>query len=164
MNSGIYTLTSTSTSNGGLSIDALTTVTGNGVGFYNYGTNGAINFTFPSATPGAVTLTAPNATNCSTCGSAWQGILFYQPPTNITPSTVVGSAFWNTKLTGTSYFPDASLTYALDATVNYNEVVAKTVTMGLAIDGENVVTNFNNNFSELANGNPIKASGAVLGE
>ncbi len=164
MNSGIYTLTSTSASNGGLSIDALTTVTGNGVGFYNYGTYGAINFTFPSATPGAVTLTAPNATNCSTCGSAWQGILFYQPPTNTTASTVIGSAFWNTKLTGTSYFPDASLTYALDATVNYNEVVAKTVTMGLAIDGQNVVTNFNNNFSELANGNPIKASGAVLGE
>ena len=164
LNSGIYTLTSTSGSNGGLSIDALTTVTGNGVGFYNYGPNGGINFNFPSATAGAVTLTAPNATNCGSCGSAWQGILFYQDPGDTASSYVVGSAFWNTKLTGTSYFPTASITYALDATVNYNEVVAKSVTMGVTISGQNVVTNFNNNFSELANGNPIKTSVAVLSE
>ena len=72
----------------------------------------------------------------------------------------MGSAFWNTKLTGTSYFPNASITYALDATVNYNEVVAKSVTMGLAIDGQNVVTNFNNNFSELANRKPDEGNRA----
>jgi hypothetical protein len=134
------------------------------VGFYNYGPNGAVAFNFPSATAGAVTLTAPNASNCSGCGSAWQGILFYQDPTDTASSTVVGSAFWNTKLTGTSYFPQASITYALDATVNYNEVVAKSVTFGLSVDGQTVGTNFNNNYSELANGNPIKSTIAVLAE
>jgi len=162
-NSGIYTLTSTG-GPGGLTIDARTTVTGNGVGFYNYGPSGGVNFIAPSFTAGGVTLTAPNATNCGLCGSAWQGILFYQDPGDTATSVVVGSASFNTKLTGTSYFPNADITYALDATVNYNEVVAKSVVMGLTFGGQEVTTNFNNNYNELANGNPIKSSTAVLAE
>jgi Flp pilus assembly protein TadG len=168
MNSGIYTLTSTSGSNGGLSIDAGTTVNGNGVGFYNYGPNGGVNFLFSSATLGHVTLTAPNSTNCSACGQAWQGILFYQAPTDHATSVVVGSASWNTKLTGTSYFPDANVTYALDLQVNYNDVVAQSVTMGLAItvngNTTDVGSNFYNNYAELTNGNPVKSTIAVLAE
>jgi len=162
-NSGIYTLTS-SKGAGGLSVDTFTTVTGNGVGFYNYGPSGGVNFLFSSVTVGAVTLTAPNSSNCGSCGAAWQGILFYQDPGNTSTSVVVGSAFWNEKLTGTSYFPTANITYALDATVNYNDVVAKSVTMGGTFGSQQVTTNFNNNYSELANGNPIKGTGAVLGE
>jgi Flp pilus assembly protein TadG len=164
MNSGIYTLTSTSGSNGGLSIDAGTSVTGNGVGFYNYGPNGGVNFLFSSMTAGAVTLTAPNATNCATCATAWQGILFYQDPGDSAASIVVGSASWNTKLTGTSYFPSANVTYALDFQVNYNELVAKSVTLGASYYGVTVNSNFFNNYSELANGNPIKNTIAVLAE
>jgi len=166
MNPGIYTLTSTSGSNGGLSIDAGTTVAANGVGFYNYGPNGGVDFLFSSVTAGAVTLTAPNSTNCSSCGSAWQGILFYQDPGDSATSVVVGSASWNTKLTGTSYFPDANITYALDLQVNYNEVVAQSVTLGfqININGTRVGTSFYNNYAELANGNPIKNTVPVLSE
>jgi hypothetical protein len=163
-NSGIYTLTS-SKGAGGLSVDATTTVTGNGVGFYNYGPSGGVNFLFSSATAGGVTLTAPNSSNCGSCGAAWQGILFYQDPGDTATSYVVGSAFWNTKLTGTDYFPNADITYALDATVDYSDVVAKGVTLGVTIDGESVAGNTNTpNYSSLANGNPIKGTGAVLGE
>jgi len=164
MNPGIYTLTSTSGSNGGLSIDAGTTVTGNGVGFYNYGPNGGVNFLFSSLTAGNVTLTAPNSTNCSGCASAWQGILFYQDPQDTAASIVVGAASWNTRLTGASYFPNASIIFALDLMVNYDIVVAKNVTLGFAYDNVQVSTNFYNNYSELASGTPIKSSIAVLSE
>ena len=113
-NSGIYTLTSTSGSNGGLTINAGTNVSGNGVGFYNHGPNGGINFVCSSCTAGSDVLTAPNATNCGSCSAAWQGILFYQDPGDTAASVVVGSSTYNTKPTGTSYFPDASVTYAFD--------------------------------------------------
>lgn len=134
------------------------------MGFYNYGPSGGVNFLFSSVTAGGVTLTAPNATNCGLCGSAWQGILFYQDPGDAATSLVVGSVSWNTKLTGSSYFPSADITYALDATVNYNDVVAKSVTLGFAYAGVTVNTQFYNNYNELSNGNPIKSSMAVLAE
>jgi hypothetical protein len=162
-NPGIYTLAS-NTSGGGLQIDAGTTVTGSGVGFYNYGPTGPVQFLFSSVTAGAVTLTAPNTTNCGSCGSAWQGILFYQDPQDTATSVVVGSASWNTKLTGSSYFPNADITYALDFQVNYNDVVAKTVRLGASYFGVTVNTSFYNNYTELANGNPIKSTMAVLAE
>jgi len=161
-NSGIYTLNSTPTgSRGGLTINAGTTVSGSGVGFYNAGPGGGINFICSSCTAGSVVLTAPNASNCGTCSAAWQGILFYQDPTNTTASVVVGSSTSNTKPTGTSYFPDASVTYAFDASVTYNILVAKDITIGLTWNGTNINTNTYNNYSELADGSPIK-SGAVL--
>lgn len=164
MNPGIYTLTSTSSSNGGLTIDPMASIAGNGVGFYNYGPYGGVNFVFSSVTPGSITLTAPNASNCGSCSTAWQGILFYQPPTDTASSVVVGAASVNTKLTGTSYFPNASVTYALDFAVNYNELVAKQVNFGFTYSSITVNTNFYNNFSELTNGNPIKNTVAVLAE
>jgi len=161
-NSGIYTLNSTpSGSPGGLTINAGTTISGSGVGFYNAGPNGGINFVCSSCTAGSVVLTAPNATNCASCPAAWQGILFYQDPSNTTGSVVVGSSSYNTKPTGTSYFPDASVTYAFDASVTYNILVAKDITIGLAWNGTNINTNTYINYGELADGSPIK-SGAVL--
>jgi hypothetical protein len=161
-NSGIYTLNSSPAgSPGGLTINAGTTVSGSGVGFYNAGPGGGINFVCASCTPGSVVLTAPNSSNCGTCSAAWQGILFYQDPANTTASVVVGSSGYNTKPTGTSYFPDATVTYAFDASVTYNILVAKDINIGLAWNGTSINTNANNNYSELTDGSPIK-SGAVL--
>jgi hypothetical protein len=165
-NSGIYTITSTTSTGasvpGGLSIDAGTTVTGNGVGFYNYGPNGGVNFLCSSCTAGGVTLTAPNSSNCGSCGAAWQGMLFYQDPGDTAQSTVVGSASFNTTPTGTSYFPSATVLYAFDATVNYNILVAKDITLGLTWSGNNIDTKFFNNYTELNNGSPIKGGAAVV--
>jgi Flp pilus assembly protein TadG len=157
-NSGIYSLTSTSSSNGGLTINAGTTVSGNGVGFYNYGPHGGVNFICSSCSVGSDVLTAPNATNCASCSAAWQGILFYQDPGDTASSTVVGSLSYNTKPTGTSYFPDASVTYAFDISVTYNILVAKDITIGASWD-QNTTKTYNN-YGELTNGSPIKA-GAV---
>jgi hypothetical protein len=161
--SGIYTLTSQSSTNGGMKIFAGATVTGNGVGFYNYGPNGAIQFLCTGCLAGNVVLTAPNSSNCGSCGSAWQGMLFFQDPGDTAQATVVGSSTYNTKPTGTSYFPNAAVLYAFDIMVNYNILVAKDITMGLAWNGNNMNTSFYNNYGELANGSPIKG-GATLVE
>jgi hypothetical protein len=74
---------------------------------------------------------------------------------------VVGSSSYNTKPTGTSYFPKATVTYAFDASVTYNILVALDVNIGLAWNGTSINTQTFNNYSELANGSPIKG-GAVL--
>ena len=167
---GIYTLTSTSSSNGGLSVNAgsmvymANTSNDGGAGFYNYGPYGGINFVCPSCTAGRVTFAAPNATNCATCASAWQGILFFQDPGNTSSSTIVGSSTYNVKVTGASYLPKASVNYALDFAVDYNLLVADTINLGVQWGGSTINTNFYNDFSKLSNGSPIKATNATITE
>ena len=154
-NPGIYTLTSTSSTNGGLTVGVGTTVSGGGgVAFYNYGPYGGINFVCSSCTAGNVTLTAPTS-------GAFEGVLFFQDPGNTSSSVVVGSAFFNTKLTGSTYLPSAPVTFAFDITVDYNDLVAKDITFGLALYGI-VATNSYNNYSALANGSPLKNSGKLV--
>jgi hypothetical protein len=164
LNSGIYTITSNTSTGaaapGGLNINAGTNVTGNGVGFYNYGPNGAVQFLCSSCTAGNVVLTAPNATNCGSCGSAWQGMLFYQDPGDTATSIVVGSFSFNTKPTGTSYFPSATVNYAFDISVTYNILVAKDIGIGVSWD-QNTTKSFNN-YNELTNGSPIKGGAAIV--
>jgi hypothetical protein len=77
---------------------------------------------------------------------------------------VFGSSSYNTKPTGSFYFPNASITFAFDVQVDYNDVVAKDITLGLAIQGVNVDTNVYDDYSTLANGSPVKGGGGVLVE
>jgi hypothetical protein len=163
-NPGIYTLTSTSTSNGGLTIGIGANASGTGVAFYNSdvrsgvatpGNNGGINFVCSSCTAGNVNLTAPTS-------GPFEGILFFQDPGNTSPSVVVGSTTFNNKLTGTSYFPSASVTFAFDITVDYNDIVAKDITFGVQWNSTTIGTNSYNNYSSLANGSPLKGTTGVL--
>jgi hypothetical protein len=158
VNPGIYTLTSTSSSNGGLTVGVGTTVRGgSGVAFYNYGPYGGISFVCSSCNAGNVTLTAPTS-------GAFEGILFFQDPGNTSSSVVVGSAFFNTHLTGSTYLPQAAVTYAFDITVDYNALVAKDVTFGLTLNGQQVSTKSYNNYTSLANGSPLRGTVVVLTE
>ncbi|MGC9996829.1 MAG: pilus assembly protein TadG-related protein [Terriglobia bacterium] len=166
-NPGIYTLTSTSASNGGLTIGVDASVTGDGVAFYNSdlrngsvvaGNNGGINFLCSSCTAGNVTLTAPTS-------GPYEGILFFQDPGNTSSSQVFGSAFFNTRITGTTYLPSASVLYAFDLQVDYNDVVAKDITYGLTLNGTLIAnTTQYSNYSTLADGSPIKAGSGALVE
>ncbi len=154
---GIYTLASKS-GQGGLTIDPGSSIAGGGgVAFYNYGPTGSIQFMFSSMTSGNVILTAPTT-------GPFAGILFFQDPQNSSPAVVVGSVAWNTKLTGASYFPSASVTYALDAMIDYDIVVAKNISFGFSYVSTDVGTNFYNNYATLPGGSPLKNSGAALVE
>lgn len=162
---GTYILTSvngkSSALPGGLQVDLGTNVTGNGVTFYNYGPAGGIDFSYASLTLGGVNLTAPTS-------GTYNGILFFQSPGNTTPATIAGSTSWNTTLQGTYYFPTASITFALDGSVQYNILDAYDISFELLTFANGLTSGanqqFNNNYSSLANGSPVKGNGAVLVE
>lgn len=156
-NPGIYTLTGA----GGLQIDSFATVTANGVGFYNFG-SGAINIVNNFGLAGGVTLTAPDSTNCPSCPTAWQGMLFFQDPTNTTAGTVVGSATYNVAVTGTSYFPGATVNYANNSTaVDYNLLVAKDINMGVEWGGVWIGAYFFNLFNRHHIRSPLHGTGGT---
>jgi Flp pilus assembly protein TadG len=166
---GIYTLTGN-----GLAITVGANVAGTGVAFYDsnynsagqqvagYANDGGINFLCSSCTLGTVNLSAPTS-------GAYEGVLFFQNPYNTASSTIVGSAAFNNTLTGLSYLPSASVTYAFDFDPTsgyngYNGIVADTITYGLTWNGTNLNTYNYNNYSTLADGNPLKGTGGVLVE
>jgi Flp pilus assembly protein TadG len=158
-----FVLTSTNggtfKSPGGLQIELGTTVTGNGVTFYNYGPSGEIFFGFAGITSGGVNLTAPT-------GGTYSGILFFQDSGNTSQATIAGSSSYNTTLQGTYYFPSAKVVYALDGVVAYNILVAKDIQVAFLtfLNGHTAGggQQFSNDYSSLANGSPLSGSGAVL--
>lgn len=162
---GTYILTSTNGKNsalpGGLQVDLGTNVIGNGVTFYNYGPAGGIDFSFASLTFGSVDFSAPTS-------GTYNGILFFQSPGNTTPATIAGSTSWNTTLQGTYYFPTASIAFALDGSVQYNILDAYDIAFEFLTFANGLTSganqHFNNNYSSLANGSPVKGNGAVLVE
>lgn len=121
---GLYILTAS-----GLQITGTGTATSNGGGvtFYNTGT-GAFSFTGS----GAVDLSA----STSPVDVLPAGILFYQDPGNTTPADVSEGATGNVKLSGTMYFPTASLTIA--GSVNGTNAV--TVAGSITVTGSTLLT------------------------
>ena len=160
LNPGTYILkNATSGPTYGLSIDLGTTVTGNGVTFYNFGPSGGINFTFTSFTFGGVTLTAPTS-------GTYEGILFFQDPGNTTQAQIIGSSSFNTKIQGTYYFPMAKVVFAFDGLVDYNILDAYQIEFAaLTLGGTTFSSSgFSNNYTTLANGSPVKGGNGVLVE
>ena len=157
---GTYVLTSSNVallSSGGLAINALSTVSGSGVTFYNYGPSGGVTFPLTSVSLGGVNLVAPTT-------GTYAGILFFQDPGNTSAATLLGSSSLNTQLVGAYYFPSAAVNYLVSGSNAYNILVAKDVhfavlSLGLTSYEQSV---FNNNYSTLPGGSPINSSGAVL--
>ena len=142
---------------GGMSFDLLSSVTGNGVTFYNYGPNGGINFLASGLTLGSLSLTAPTT-------GTYAGILFFQDPGNTTPAVIIASASANAVMEGTYYFPTAAVTCAVAGPANYNILVAKDISFAALsfpfVSFKN--TSFNNNYSSLSNGSPLAGGGSAL--
>jgi hypothetical protein len=117
-NSGLYILTGTA----GLQIHGTGIANNNtgGVTFYNTD-SGA--FLFDGI--GNVALSAPTAG----VPGLPPGILFYQDPVDTSAASVIGTGFGNVSLSGTLYFPTASLNVA-GAVANTNTlIVAGSVTV-----------------------------------
>jgi hypothetical protein len=154
---GVYVLKSTFGALG-LTIDCGSTVSGNGVTFYNYGPNGPINFVFTSFLSGGVNLTAPTS-------GTYSGVLFFQDPGNTTAATLIGASSWNTVLQGAYYFPKALVNVALGGVVNYELLVAKDIVVLALSDGVNPIqtgANNSNDFTSLSNGSPLQKTMPVL--
>ena len=152
---GVYVLGSSSTA-GGLAIDVgLSTVSGTGVTFYNYGTTGGITFSFTSFSSSGVSLIAPTT-------GTYSGILFFQNAQNTSEATVIGSSSWNTKLEGAYYFPTAKVVFAFDGSVDYNILVAYDIDFSYLTAASVGTSAFTSNYSSLANGSPLGGSGASV--
>ena len=165
-NPGVYILKSSSGSNptGGLTVDIGTNVTTStslspyGVMFYNYGPVGAITFNFTSFSSGnQVSLSAPTA-------GAYQGLLFFQDPGNISAAQIIGSSSYNTSLQGSYYFPKAGVVFAFSGTVKYDILVADTIRFAYLTFGQGSFTSsgFSKDYTSLASGSPVKGNGVLV--
>ena len=139
---------------GGLSLAIGASVTGTGVTFFNKGPQGAVTFIAPSALGilGKTTLTAPTT-------GTYGGMLFMQAPADTQLATLLASGPFNTKLEGSSYFPTASVNYAVSGTTTYNILVAKDIHF---IASFGLGSSFNNNYSALSSGSPLNGDADVL--
>jgi hypothetical protein len=159
---GTYVIKSTTSSGlfglgppqGGLSINLLSTITGNGVTFYNLGPHGDVNVTATLLGLGGVNLVAPTT-------GTYAGILFFQDPQDTEGATIFGSPGFNTVLQGAYYFPNASVNFAASLPVQYNILVAKDITFSLLTFGSSG-SSFKNDYSSLPNGSPLAGGGSVL--
>jgi Putative Tad-like Flp pilus-assembly len=128
LNAGTYVITG-----GNLTFNPGTSVNGSaGVTFYL--NTGGFNFNFTSfAFGGLINLQAPTTGSVST--GNYPGILFFQPPTNVTASQVVGSFAFGMTVDGGYYMPSATLTYFFDfvapTTGAYAPIVVNRLQFGL---------------------------------
>jgi Flp pilus assembly protein TadG len=148
-NSGTYVL-----DGGGLTMTSALggTASGTGVTFYNTGTAsgscttcyGSINsyFTFGS------TLVAPTT-------GTYAGILFFQDRSNPQQANFDADASIGTRtLTGSYYFPDATVSFLFNFGNSYTILVAKQVSWALSLQ-------INDDYSSLPGGSPIKNTGVL---
>jgi Flp pilus assembly protein TadG len=135
-----YVLTSTSGTNGGLTVNG-GTLTGSNVTFYNSGPQGSINFT-----DGTVNLAAP------TSGTD-QGILFFQDAGDTADAAFSGIAS-GSSLTGAYYFPNANLSFALSFDLGGNAAYTILVASKISFTGGSFT--IKNDYSSLAGGSPVK--------
>lgn len=117
---------------GGVTFNGAATVTGDGVMFYFTGT-ATIN-----ATGGGnnldMQLTAPSPTTCSACASQYDGILFYQNPSDLSAPYLGGDD--STQYLGALYFPSVQLTFFGNST---NYTAGMVVAGALAFSGNPTV-------------------------
>ena len=149
---GVFVL-GTSNSAGGLAVDVGATVNGTGVTIYNYGSSGAITFSYSSFTSGGVSLVAPTS-------GPYSGILLYQDPGNTTQATLLGSRSWNTVLQGAYYFPTAKVVDTYSGSAAYNILIAYDVEF--ASTSNTTLSTFVSDYSSLDAGSPLVDSGAYL--
>lgn len=159
-NPGVYILRQTQSgllgtgllANGGLDItlSALSSITGQGVTFYNEG--GTSNITIPA------TLGLSNFNLSAPISGEYGGILFYQPASNTSADTFLVSLAQGGVMNGVVYAPNAQVLYGVSAlSSSYNCVVARDVTL-LA----GVISAFGNNYSSLQSGTPMNGNVALV--
>ena len=121
LNPGIYYIDGSA----GVTFEGKATVTGNGVMFYF--TNGATTNAVGGGNVPDLQLTAPSASTCPSCPSQYDGILFYQDPTDTNAPSLGGDN--NTTLNGVLYFPTVELSFFGNDSFTAGIVVALAVSL-----------------------------------
>lgn len=138
LGSGLYYITGTFSGQGG------STIRGSSVTFYMSGTAAQINL----ANGVNLNLSAPNSPD-----STYNGMLFWQDPTDPQPITIAGGA--NSTLEGAVYAPDAQLNVSNGTSTNiYLDLVVSSI---LSTGGSTI-----NSYESLANITPVLTAAALV--
>jgi hypothetical protein len=140
LNPGLYVMTPFNGTNHGLTISGTSTVSGDGVTFFNAAGSASVSIT----STGTVSLTAP------TSGS-YSGILVAQDPTNTSSATVDGGT--NPKFEGAFYFPNLNTQLTID---DIGSSAAYTILVAGSLDIRGNNNLLGSNYFSLSNGSPIK--------
>lgn len=137
-----------------LTVSLLSNIQGNGVTFYNLGSVGGISITAPT------TLGLSNFQLTAPTSGMYGGVLFFQDPSNTSTGTFIGNLLSGSKLEGAIYLPNATMTYGVGAISSaYTILVAKDINFNV-----NILSNFGNDYSSLAQGSPLNGDLAVLAQ
>jgi len=143
---------------GGLNItlNLLTSITGNGVTFYNEGTHGSLMVVEPVS--GVSYLSLSNVSLSAPTSGTYSGILFFQAHGITSNGVFVANLINSSKLEGAIYLPDGDVSYGVSALSSaYNILVAKDIHLNVAVGSV-----FGDDYSGLAEGSPLNGNNVAL--
>ena len=143
---------------GGLNItlNLLTSITGNGVTFYNAGSHGSLMVVEPVT--GASYLSLSNVSLSAPTSGTYSGILFFQAHGISSTGVFVANLINNSKLEGAIYLPDGDVSYGVSALSSaYNILVAKDIHLNVAVGSV-----FGDDYSGLEEGSPLNGNNVAL--
>lgn len=139
-----------------LTLNELTTVTGDGVTFYNEGSQGSISVVEPLT--GGSLLSLSNISLSAPTSGTYSGILFFQEHGVTNTGVFVANLLNSSKLEGAIYLPDGDVSYGVNAASSaYNILVAKDIHLNV-----DVLSAFGNDYSGLAGGSPLEGNNVTL--
>jgi Flp pilus assembly protein TadG len=139
-----------------LTLSALTSVTGNGVMFYNEGPVGT--FTVVEPVTGGSLLSLANVSLSAPTSGEYGGVLMYQAHGVTASGTFLASLVGSSNLQGAIYLPDAAVGYGVSAlSSSYNILVAKDIYLTVAVG-----STFGNDYSTLESGTPLNGDNVRL--
>lgn len=143
---------------GGLNItlNELTSITGNGVMFYNEGSQGSLMVVEPVS--GGSLLSLSNVSLSAPTTGTYAGILFFQAHGSTPSAVFVANLINNSKLEGAIYLPDGDVSYGVSAISSaYNILVAKDIHLNVAVGSV-----FGDDYSSLPGGSPLSGNNVSL--
>ena len=139
-----------------LTLNELMSITGNGVMFYNDGSQGSLSVAEPVS--GSSFLSLSNISLSAPTSGTYSGILFSQAHGVTNTAVFVGNLINHSKLEGAIYVPDGDVSYGVNAASSaYNILVAKDIHLNV-----NVLSSFGNDYSGLAGGSPLEGNNVAL--
>ena len=143
---------------GGLNItlNLLTSITGNGVTFYNAGSHGSLMVVEPVT--GSSYLSLSNVSLSAPTSGTYSGILFLQAHGITSTGVFVANLINSSKLEGAIYLPDGDVSYGVSAISSaYNILVAKDIHLNVAVGSV-----FGDDYSALEEGSPLNGNNVAL--
>lgn len=139
-----------------LTLNLLTSITGNGVTFYNEGSHGSLMVVEPVT--GSSYLSLSNVSLSAPTSGTYSGILFFQAHGITSTGVFVANLINSSKLEGAIYLPDGDVSYGVSALSSaYNILVAKDIHLNVAVGSV-----FGDDYSGLAEGSPLNGNNVTL--